>query len=197
MRVDLYYWPSIQGRGEFVRLLLEEAGADYADVARASGGVAAMTGVLRGERRGALPFAPPFVVVGSTVVAQTANVLAFLAPTYGLAPEDPAGRAEAMQIQLTLADFLAEVHDTHHPIGSGLYYEDQKPEAKRRAEDFRSENKQEILDTLITMAERRFKLAGHLLASKPWDFFMMVEMGTGNFFFLPSEGMLAIRKPSR
>jgi glutathione S-transferase len=136
MRIDLYYWPSIQGRGEFVRLLLEEAGAEYTDVAREKGGMAALAKVLQGERRGALPFAPPFVVVGDTVVSQTANILAFLAPTLGLAPEDPAGRAEAMQIQLTIADFVAEAHDTHHPIAGSLYYEDQKREAKRRARDF-------------------------------------------------------------
>ena len=36
MRYELYYWPSIQGRGEFIRLTLEEAGADYVDVARKS-----------------------------------------------------------------------------------------------------------------------------------------------------------------
>ena len=96
MRIDLYYWPTIQGRGEFVRLLLEEAGADYVDVAREKGGMAAMMRFLEGERRGALPFAPPFVVVGDTVVSQTANILAFLAPRLGLVPDDAAGRAEAM-----------------------------------------------------------------------------------------------------
>src|SRR5437016_1783222 len=138
-RVELYYWPTIQGRGEFVRLLLEEAGADYVDVARlprAKGGMAAMMRFLDGEEAGALPFAAPFVKVGDVVVSQTANILAFLAPRLGLVPADEALRAEASQIQLTIADFVGEIHDTHHPIDGSLYYEDQKREAKRRARAF-------------------------------------------------------------
>jgi glutathione S-transferase len=135
-QVKLYYWPMIQGRGEFVRLLLEDAGAPYVDVARTQSGMAAMMRILEGDERGALPFAPPFVRVGDVVVSQTANVLAFLAERLGLVPDDPALRAEAAQIQLTLADLVGEAHDTHHPIAGGLYYEDQKPAAKRRAVDF-------------------------------------------------------------
>src|SRR5882724_7702981 len=137
--VELYYWPTIQGRGEFVRLLLEEAGADYVDVARlprAKGGMAAMMRFLNGEEAGGLPFAAPFVKVGDVVVSQTANILAFLAPRLGLVPADEALRAEASQIQLTIADFVGEIHDTHHPIDGSLYYEDQKKEAKRRARAF-------------------------------------------------------------
>src|SRR5213083_301994 len=133
MRVELYYWPTIQGRGEFVRLLLEEAGADYVDVARATAGMAAMMRFLEGEEPGALPFAAPFVKVGDAVVSQTANILAYLAPRLGLVPDDETRRAEASQIQLTIADLVGEVHDTHHPIAASLYYEDQKREAKRRA----------------------------------------------------------------
>jgi len=163
MRIDLYYWPSIQGRGEFVRLLLEEAGAEYSDVAREKGGMSAMMKVLEGERRGALPFAPPFVVVGDTVVSQTANILAFLGPTLGLAPEDPAGRAEAMQIQLTIADFVAEAHDTHHPIAGSLYYEDQKREAKRRAETFVHERMRKYLGWLERVLERNRESDGQWL----------------------------------
>ena len=34
MVYELHYWPRIQGRGEFVRLALEQAGAEYVDVAR-------------------------------------------------------------------------------------------------------------------------------------------------------------------
>src|SRR5437016_7845748 len=118
-RVELYYWPTIQGRGEFVRLLLEDAGADYIDVARlprAKGGMATMMRFLDGKERGALPFAPPFVKVGDAVVSQTANVLAFLAPRLRLVSADERLRAEAQQIQLTIADLVAEAHDTHHPI---------------------------------------------------------------------------------
>ena len=130
----LYYWPSIQGRGEFIRLALEDAGAAYADVARGPGGVARMMRVMEREH----VFAPPFLVHGSIVVAQTANILFYLGPRLGLAPKSEAGRLWLHQQQLTVADWLVEVHDTHHPIGSGLYYEDQKREALRRARDFRS-----------------------------------------------------------
>jgi glutathione S-transferase len=163
MRIDLYYWPSIQGRGELVRLLLEDGAADYVDVAREPGGMATMMKVLAGERRGALPFAPPFVIVGEVVVSQTANVLAFLAPTLGLAPEDPAGRAEAMQIQLTVADFLAEVHDTHHPIAGSLYYDDQKKEALRRARIFVAERLPKYLGWLERVLDRNRESEGRWL----------------------------------
>src|ERR1700687_1916979 len=116
--IELYYWPGIQGRGEFVRLLLEDAGAGYVDVARErKNGLKAMMRFLDGEEPGALPFAPPFVKVGTVVVSQTANILAYLAPRVMLAPGDEALRAEANQIQLTLADFGREIHDTHHPAG--------------------------------------------------------------------------------
>ena len=104
--IELHYWPTIQGRGEFVRLLLEEAGAEYVDVARRKGGIGAMMRFLDGEQPGALPFAAPFVKVDGAVVSQTANILAFLAPRFGLVPEDEALRAEASQIQLTIADFV-------------------------------------------------------------------------------------------
>jgi glutathione S-transferase len=59
MAYELYYWPEIQGRGEFVRLALEEAGAEYVDVARHRGGVAAMQRLM--DRAAAVhpPFAPP------------------------------------------------------------------------------------------------------------------------------------------
>jgi glutathione S-transferase len=137
MRYELYYWPGIQGRGEFVRLALEEAGADYVDVARTrKHGVAAMMRFI--ERRGARhpPFAPPFLKAGSVVVGQTANVLAFLGPRLRLAPRAEPERLWAHQLQLTIADFVAETHDTHHPIAASLYYEDQKPEARKRARLF-------------------------------------------------------------
>jgi glutathione S-transferase len=136
----LYYWPTIQGRGEFVRLAFEAAGASYVDVARLpesqGGGVAAMMPFLRGQRRGLQPFAPPFVEVEGMVVAQTANVLAFVGPRLGLVPEDEASRHAASQLQLTIADVVSEAHDTHHPVATSLYYEDQRAEAKRCAQSF-------------------------------------------------------------
>jgi glutathione S-transferase len=142
MRYELYYWPSIQGRGEFVRLALEDAGAAYADVARRPGGMEKMFALMespkRQEHQGKnRPFAPPFLKAGSLLIAQTANILFYLGPRLGLAPRDEARRLWLHQLQLTIADWLVEVHDTHHPIGAELYYEDQKPESKRRAVDFR------------------------------------------------------------
>jgi len=166
MRVELYYWPTIQGRGEFVRLLLEEAGADYIDVARAKGGMAAMMRILEGKGRGALPFAPPFVKVDDVIVSQTANVLAYLAPTLGLVPDDEALRAEASQIQLTIADFVGEIHDTHHPIAGSLYYEDQKKEAKRRARDFVKERMPKYLAWLEDVLARNENSKGRWLVGR-------------------------------
>ena len=138
MRYELYYWPEIQGRGEYVRLALEEAGADYVDVARRGSGMGAMTRMLDSARVKEPPFAPPFLKAGKRVIGQTANILLFLGARHGLAPKADAGRLWAHQLQLTIADFVVEIHDSHHPIASGLYYEDQKKEAKRRTEDFRN-----------------------------------------------------------
>jgi len=136
----LYYWPTIQGRGEFVRLALEEAGAEYVDVARGDGrpDFGAVTDVLDDEALAHPPFAPPVLRDGDLVIAQTANILARLGERLALAPAGDAGRCWAQQLQLTLADWVDEIHDTHHPLGAELYYEDQKPEAARRAQVFRT-----------------------------------------------------------
>jgi glutathione S-transferase len=165
-RIELYYWPTIQGRGEFVRLLLEEAGADYVDVARTRGGMAAMMRFLAGERPGALPFAAPFVRVGTTVVSQSANILAFLAPRLGHVPADEALRAEANQIQLTIADLVDEAHDTHHPIAGSLYYEDQRREAKRRARNFVKERVPRYLGWLEDVLARNTVSKGQWLVGR-------------------------------
>lgn len=148
MSYELYYWPGIQGRGEFVRLALEQAGADYVDVARAPkhGGMRALLRLLEDETAARRPFAPPFLRDGERVIAQTAAILLYLGPRLGLAPDDEAGRLWVHQLQLTAVDFLVEIHDTHHPIASGLYYEDQKPEAARRARDFREQRLPKYLD---------------------------------------------------
>ena len=134
MRYELYYWPGIQGRGEYVRLALEDAGADYADVARERG-VAAMMKLME-ARSGTPPFAPPFLKAGKLVIGQTANILLYLGSRHGLAPKLEAGRLWVHQLQLTIADFVLEVHDTHHPLGPSLYYEDQIAPAKKRTQEF-------------------------------------------------------------
>jgi glutathione S-transferase len=138
MHYELYYWPGIQGRGEYVRLALEEAGAGYADVARSERGMAAMMKLME-THGGTPPFAPPFLKAGKLVIAQTANILFYLGSRHALAPKAVAGRLWVNQLQLTVTDFVAEVHDTHHPIGVSLYYEDQKAPAKKRSEEFWSE----------------------------------------------------------
>ena len=136
MKYELYYWPEIQGRGEFIRLALEEAGADYVDVARrGSGGRDKLFAMLQ-RKTATPPFAPPILKAGKLLVSQTANILLYLGDHEGLAPANEAGRLWTHQLQLTMSDFLVEIHDTHHPIAKSLYYEDQKPESKKRAEDF-------------------------------------------------------------
>jgi len=136
----LFYWPGIQGRGEFVRLAFEASGVPYVDVGRLpasrGGGAAAVARLLEEPGPWLTPFGPPALLHGKTLVAQTAAILQYLAPRLGLVPRDEASRLRAHQIQLTIADLVAETHDTHHPIASSLYYEDQKPEAARRAAAF-------------------------------------------------------------
>ncbi|HKJ08353.1 MAG TPA: glutathione S-transferase [Gammaproteobacteria bacterium] len=148
MRYELFYWPSIQGRGEFVRLALEQAGADYVDVARESGrgmGVAALMELTDGPSLARPPLAPPFLRAGKLVIAQTAHVLQYLGPRLGLVPKAEGTRLWAHQLQLTVEDFVVDIHDTHHPVGAGLYYRDQKPEARRRARYFREQRAPELL----------------------------------------------------
>ena len=140
MRYELYYWPGIQGRGEFIRLALEEAAADYIDVVRepesAGGGVPAMFELLEGDDIAHVPFAPPILKAGKRIIAQTANILMFLGARHKLAPASETGRMWTHQLQLTMDDFLVEAHDVHHPLAKSLYYEEQRAEALRRAGDF-------------------------------------------------------------
>jgi glutathione S-transferase len=161
---EFHYWPSIQGRGEFVRLALEEAGAPYRDVAREDGGAAMMRLMGRG-RSDTPPFAPPFLKAGRLLIAQTANILLFLGDRHRLAPTSEAGRLWTHQLQLTLADLVDEVHDAHHPIASSLYYEDQKPEAKRRAADLRAHRLPKYLGYFERVIEANARGKGHLVGA--------------------------------
>jgi len=140
---ELYYWPNIPGRGEFVRLVLAETGAPWVDVGRLprneGGGMEAVLAFYTGKHGGHPVFAPPILKQGDFVLAQTAAICHFLGGRHGLAPSDEAGESHALELQLTLADLVDEVHDTHHPISAALYYEDQKPAAKRRAAHFVTE----------------------------------------------------------
>jgi glutathione S-transferase len=145
MRYELYYWPEIQGRGEFVRLALEEAGADYVDVARRQGGMDRMLRLMDSARVRQPPFAPPFLKAGTRLIGQTADILLFLGARHALAPKNDDGRLWVHQLQLTVADFVGEIHDTYHPLSVNLYYEDQKREAKVRAADFLKERAPKFL----------------------------------------------------
>jgi glutathione S-transferase len=177
MRYELYYWPGIQGRGEFVRLVLEDAGAHYVDVARLPRGMAAMSRFLESRAVKRPPFAPPFLKAGKLVIGQTANILLFLGPRLGLAPKDEASRLWAHQLQLTIADWIAEVHDTHHPIAGSLYYEDQKREAKRRAENFRNERLPKFMNYFEQALKRNGSryLVGKTVSYVDLSIFQMIE----------------------
>lgn len=166
MTYELWYWDGIPGRGEFVRLALEAGGIAYVDRARVDAdGNAALSADWVRERPDP-PFAPPYLVADGMTIAQTANILHFLGERHGLAPADIAGRYWVAQLQLTIADLAAEVHDIHHPIDAALYYEDQKPEAARRAEGFRSHRLPQFLDYF----ERVLAARGDWLAGERWSY---------------------------
>ncbi len=179
MRYEFYYWPSIQGRGEFVRLALEDAGADYADVARSPKGMTAMMRMMESRALERPPFAPPFLKAGKLVIAQTANILLYLDPRLDLVPRNESARLWAHQLQLTIADWVAEAHDTHHPISGGLYYEDQKNAARKRAADFTSERIPKFLDYFEDILRHKGKGSGYLVGKKisyvDFSLFQMVE----------------------
>jgi glutathione S-transferase len=167
MRYQLYYWPSIQGRGEFVRLALEQAGAEYDDMARGTEGRApGMMQLLEDEAVEHPPFAPPFLKAGDLLIGQTANILLYLGAHHRLAPRAEAGRLWAHQLQLTITDFVAEIHDTHHPISVNLYYREQRSEAKRRAADFRAERVPKYLGYFERVLERNARGDKHLVGAR-------------------------------
>ena len=174
MRYELYYWPSIQGRGEYVRLALEEAGSPYVDVARERGTASMMRMMEQGTTP---PFAPPFLKAGKLVIGQTANILFYLGPRHGLAPKAEAGRLWLHQLQLTVTDFVLEVHDTHHPLGPSLYYEDQKAEAKKRTKEFWDERVPKFLGYFERLKENSggAYLTGRRLSYIDLSLFQIVE----------------------
>jgi len=137
MAYKLWYWPSIQGRGEFVRLALEAAEIAYEDCARTVGEEGLLADL--NDRTGRTPFAPPYLELDGLVIAQVANILMYLGERHSIAPSTMADRLWLNQLQLTIADLVAEVHNVHHPVAMMDYYDDQKPEAARAAKQFREE----------------------------------------------------------
>lgn len=183
MAYQLYYWPTIQGRGEFVRLVLEEAAAEYVDVARLpaaeGGGAPAILRVLR-ETTGVAPFAPPILRDGARTLAQVATICAYLAEAHALVADDRTARAHASQLQLTLADLVAEVHDTHHPIATGSYYEDQRGEAIARSKAFREERLPKFLGYF-----ERLLHGDHLLGAFSYVDLSLFQVLTGLEYAFP------------
>ena len=183
MAYELYYWPGIQGRGEFVRLALEEAGADYIDVAHKpiseGGGEPALMLFLEREDIAHPPFASPFLKDGELLIGQTAAILLYLGDHHGLSPRDEAKRLWVHQIQLTIANLVAEVHDTHHPLGANLYYEEQKAEALRRTRHFREERIPKFLswfEQILTLnPEGDGNLVGEMVSYADLSLFQIIE----------------------
>ena len=199
MTYQLHYWPSIQGRGEFVRLALEAAGAPYVDVARGEAsqgqGIAAMTHLMASPHETHPPFAPPFLVDGEVVVAQAAAILLYLAPRLGLVGKSEVKRLWTHQLQLTVSDIVAEVHDTHHPVASRMYYEDQKPEATRRAKEFRQIRMPKYLawfeSVLMRNPEGSAHLVGKRLSYADLSLFQLIE---GLRYAFPKASRRALKK---
>ena len=166
MGYELYYWPTIQGRGEFVRLALEDAAAPYVDVARQPDGMRRMQRLLDDPKVARPPYAPPFLRVGRELVAPTANILLLLGERHDLAPRAAAARAFTHQLQLTLADVVTEAHDVHHPLGAGLYYEEQRPAARRNAAQFIAARIPKYLGYFERVLERNATRGGWLVGGR-------------------------------
>ena len=170
MAYDLYYWPMIAGRGEFPRLVLEAAGADYRDMARLpedeGGGISAMFAFIEGRNGPHAPFAPPFLVDGDIVLSQSAVIAAYLGEKLGLAPEGEPEKLFARSVAQTTADLADEAHDVHHPVGTNLYYDDQKPEALRRAEGFREARLPKFLGWYESLIANNTSGSGYLVGDK-------------------------------
>jgi len=164
----LYYWPGIQGRGEFVRLALEAAGAAWIDVGNdaEAGGVEAVQALLKARDEVHPPFAPPVLVHGRVVVAQVAAILQHLGPRLGLVARDANASLWTHQLQLTIADVVAEAHDTHHPVDMGDWYRNQKPEALRRARVFREARMPKFLGWFESVLARNPKGPAHLVGAR-------------------------------
>jgi glutathione S-transferase len=205
MSYQLHYWPTIQGRGEFVRLALEAAGARYADVARRAAqgqGTRAMTRYLEDKDVARPPFASPFLVDGKRVIAQTAAILMYLGPRLKLVGASETDRLWTHQIQLTIADFITEVHDVHHPLGSGLYYEDQKKEALRRAAEFRASRLPKFMAWFEAILERNPRNVGrefpHVVASRlSYADLSLFQVVAGLQYAFPKASRKAFRKTPR
>lgn len=199
MSFELHYWPTIQGRGEFVRLALEAANADYVDVARGcegeGQGMAAMMYFIESPDQVRPPFAPPFLIDGKVIVGQTAAILLYLGPRLGLVGKSETQRLWTHQLQLTIADVVAEAHDTHHPVGTGLYYEDQKEEAAKRAKEFRQARVPKYLAWFENVLQRNPRGATHLVGGRlSYADLSLFQLVDGLLYAFPKATQRALKK---
>ncbi|MFI4868685.1 MAG: glutathione S-transferase [Steroidobacterales bacterium] len=202
MIYQLYYWPGIQGRGEYIRLALEEAGADYIDCAlvpaEKGGGERAVERILEDQRIERPPFAVPCLKVGRQLIGQTANILLFLGQRLDLAPRDAAGKLWTHQLQLTIGDFIAEIHDTHHPIGGGLYYEQQKSAARRRTREFLARRLPKFLDYFEGVLSRNTRRGPWMVGSRlTYVDLSMAQVIAGLRYAFPKASARALRSRPR
>jgi glutathione S-transferase len=202
MAYELYYWPGIQGRGEFVRVALEEGGADYVDTAlippEQGGGVPALERFLANDKVERPPFAPPFLRAGRRVIGQTANILLFLGGRLGLAPREHSGKLWTHQLQLTIADFVDEIHDAHHPISGALYYEQQKPAAKQRTKHFLDARLPKFFGYFENVLLRNPARGGWLVGTKlTYADLSMAQVIAGLKYAFPKRGAEALRSHPR
>jgi glutathione S-transferase len=202
MTYELYYWPGIQGRGEFIRLALEEAGARYVDVALVpeakGGGVRAILKVLEARSIERPPFAPPILKAGRQLIAQTPNILLFLGSRLKLAPSDEAGKLWTHQLQLTLSDFYLEIFHTHHPLGDGYAYEEQKSAAKRRTTDFLSVRLPKFLGYFERVLELNAARGPWMVGARvSYADLSMAQMIAGLRYAFPSASRKALRNRPR
>jgi len=195
----LYYWPGIQGRGEYVRLALEEGDARYVDFAllaeERGGGVPALVRFLEGRDIARPPFAPPFLQAGRQLIGQTANILLFLGPRLRLVPRDAAARLWVHQLQLTMADLVGEVHDTHHPLAGGLYYAQQKAAARRRSKDFLAHRLPKFLGYFERVIERN-RARGPWMVGRSLSYadLSMAQVLAGLHYAFPKASRVQLRK---
>ncbi|MDP2369442.1 glutathione S-transferase, partial [Rhodoferax sp.] len=199
MPYQLHYWPGIQGRGEFVRLALEAAGAPYVDVARGNAangqGLPALLHCLQDPCTARPSFACPLLVDGKQVIGQTAAILLYLGPRLKLVGASEADRLWAHQIQLTIADAVDEAHNTHHPMGTGLYYEDQKAEALRAAQGFRIQRIPKYLGWLETVLARNPKGDKHLVGARlSYADLSLFQLVAGLLYAFPKATKRALKK---
>ena len=164
MSVELWYWPTIPGRGEFVRLFLEAAEIDYEDMAREKGAEALVEDLA--SRTGIRPFAPPYLVDGDLCIGQTAHILAYLTDKHGLGTGEIEVDLQLIQLQLDISDMVEEVHSTHHPISAGLYYQDQMDAAYEKAIAFREQRIPKYLDHFEAALE---SLGGPFVLGDQWS----------------------------